>query len=77
MTALAFALVVWWTSNTIAHLFIHRPFFRRRSANRLFALGMSLALGIPQTLWRDRHLAHVMLAPFQSADRNNATLGLE
>jgi len=56
--ALAFALAVWWTSNTTAHLFIHRPFFRRRAANRLFALGMSLAVGIPQTLWRDRHLAH-------------------
>jgi len=58
VTALLFAVLVWWTSNTIAHLFIHRPFFHRRSANRLFALGISLALGIPQTLWRDRHLAH-------------------
>ena len=58
MTALAFAIVVWWSSNTVAHLFVHRPFFRRRSSNRLFALAMSLALGIPQTLWRDRHLAH-------------------
>ena len=58
MTALVFALFVWWTSNTIAHLFIHRPFFRRRSANRLFALGMSVTVGIPQALWRDRHLAH-------------------
>ena len=58
MTALAFAVVVWWTSNTIAHHFIHRPFFCRRSANRLFAAGMSVAIGIPQALWRDRHLAH-------------------
>ena len=58
MTALAFAAVVWWTSNTIAHHFIHQPFFRRRAANRLFAIGMSVTIGIPQTLWRDRHLAH-------------------
>lgn len=58
MNAVVFALVVWWTSNTIAHVFIHRPFFRRRSSNRLFALGVSLVVGIPQTLWRDRHLAH-------------------
>jgi len=58
VTALAFAVAVWWTSNTIAHQFIHRPFFRRRSANRLFAIGVSVAIGIPQTLWRDRHLAH-------------------
>lgn len=52
------ALGVWWTSNTIAHHVIHRPFFRRRWANRLFASGLSVALGIPQALWRDRHLAH-------------------
>ena len=58
MTALAFAVVVWWTSNTIAHHVIHRPFFRRRAANRLLAIGMSVTIGIPQALWRDRHLAH-------------------
>jgi hypothetical protein len=49
---------VWWTSNTIAHNFIHRPFFRRRAANRLFALYLTAITGIPQSLWRDRHLAH-------------------
>lgn len=52
------ALGVWWNSNTISHNFIHRPFFRRRSANALFAAGLSVLLGIPQSLWRDRHLAH-------------------
>jgi len=56
--AVAFALAVWWTSNTVAHLFIHRPFFRRRLANRMFALVVTAATGVPQTLWRDRHLAH-------------------
>lgn len=55
---IVFALAIWWTSNTVAHLFIHRPFFQRRAANQLFALGVSAAIGIPQTLWRDRHLAH-------------------
>jgi hypothetical protein len=49
---------VWWNSNTIAHNFIHRPFFRARSANLLFSAYLSVLLGIPQTLWRDRHLAH-------------------
>src|SRR5262245_29899122 len=49
---------VWWTSNTIAHNFIHRPFFRGRAANRLFALYLTAITGIPQALWRDRHLAH-------------------
>ncbi len=52
------ALGVWWNSNTIAHNFIHKPFFRRVSLNRLFALYQSVLLGIPQTLWKERHLAH-------------------
>lgn len=52
------ALGVWWNSNTIAHQFIHRPYFRRRAANRLFALYESALVGIPQAVWRDLHLAH-------------------
>ncbi len=52
------ALGLWWNSNTIAHNFIHRPFFRSPLLNRLFALFQTALLGIPQTLWRDRHLAH-------------------
>jgi hypothetical protein len=52
------ALGVWWNSNTIAHNFIHRPFFRSAAMNRLFSAALSVLLGIPQTLWRDRHLAH-------------------
>jgi hypothetical protein len=52
------ALGLWWNSNTVAHHFIHRPFFRRRGPNRAFSIYLSLLLGIPQSLWRDRHLAH-------------------
>jgi hypothetical protein len=52
------ALGVWWNSNTIAHNFIHRPFFRSSTANRTFSAALSVLLGIPQALWRDRHLAH-------------------
>src|SRR5262245_19311511 len=52
------AFGVWWTSNTIAHHAIHRPPFRSRSLNRLFAAALSAATGIPQAAWRDRHLAH-------------------
>ena len=52
------ALGVWWTSNTIAHLFIHRPFFRQRWANEASAALLSIASGVPQPLWRQRHLAH-------------------
>ncbi len=52
------AVGVWWNSNTIAHNFIHRPFFRSAGMNRMFSAALSVLLGIPQTLWRDRHLAH-------------------
>lgn len=52
------AIGVWWNANTIAHNFIHRPFFRARAANRVFSAFLSLLLGVPQTIWRERHLAH-------------------
>jgi hypothetical protein len=52
------AIGLWWNSNTISHNFIHRPFFRSRAANLFFGAALSVLLGIPQALWRDRHLAH-------------------
>src|SRR5579863_4977103 len=59
------AIGVWWNSNTIAHNFIHRPFFYTRSANRFFSAYLSVLLGIPQSLWRDRHLAHHAGVPWR------------
>jgi len=52
------ALGVWWNSNTISHNFIHRPFFERRWQNQVFSAYLTALLGIPQALWRERHLAH-------------------
>ena len=52
------ALGLWWNANTIAHNFIHRPFFRSSAANRTFSAYLSLVLGVPQSLWRERHLRH-------------------
>jgi hypothetical protein len=52
------ALALWWNANTISHNFIHRPFFAAAEANRAFAVLLSLVLGFPQTVWRDRHLRH-------------------
>jgi len=52
------AIGIWWNANTIAHNFIHLPFFRSRRTNALFSAYLSLLLGLPQTIWRDRHLAH-------------------
>jgi len=52
------ALALWWNSNTISHHFIHLPFFRSSRCNRAYSVFLSLLLGYPQTVWRDRHLAH-------------------
>jgi len=49
---------LWWNANTISHNFIHRPFFRSRALNLSFSIYLSLLLGFPQSVWRDRHLAH-------------------
>ncbi|HKS36197.1 MAG TPA: fatty acid desaturase [Verrucomicrobiae bacterium] len=49
---------LWWNANTISHNFIHRPFFRSRVLNAAFSCCLSLVLGLPQHLWRERHLAH-------------------
>jgi hypothetical protein len=52
------AIGLWWNANTVAHNFIHRPFFRARALNAAFSCYLSLLLGFPQSLWRARHLAH-------------------
>src|SRR5574342_641333 len=56
--AVAIAVGVWWTANTVSHIVIHRPLFRRRAANACVAALLTALLGFPQSLWRDRHLAH-------------------
>ena len=59
------AVGVWWSSNTIGHNFIHRPFFQARALNRMFSAYQSVVTGIPQTLWRDRHIAHHRGVPWE------------
>jgi hypothetical protein len=58
------AILLWWNANTVAHNFIHTPFFRTRSLNIAYSIFLSAVLGIPQTLWRDRHLAHHLDQPY-------------
>src|SRR5262245_54634856 len=58
MGSVLIAIGVWWVSNTVAHHAIHRPPFRRRWMNRLFGAALSAVTGVPQSAWRDRHLAH-------------------
>jgi hypothetical protein len=52
------AILLWWNANTIAHNFIHRPFFRSRPVGRAYEVFLSVLLGVPLSLWRARHLAH-------------------
>jgi hypothetical protein len=59
------ALGLWWNANTVSHNFIHLPFFRSRVGNRLFSAYLSLLLGLPQSLWKARHLAHHQDRPFR------------
>jgi hypothetical protein len=52
------AVGLWWNANTISHNFIHLPFFRYALLNRLYAIFLTALLGIPHSLWRERHLRH-------------------
>jgi hypothetical protein len=69
------AIGLWWNSNTISHNFIHLPFFRSSRWNRAYSIFLSLLLGFPQTVWRDRHLAHH--SGHQSSLRISASIALE
>jgi len=57
-SAVLIALGLWWIANTVAHNFIHTPFFRSRSLNRVYSIYLSVLMGFPQELWRERHLRH-------------------
>lgn len=52
------AIGLWWNANTVAHNFIHLPFFQSKNLNRIFSAFLTIVQGIPQELWRTRHLAH-------------------
>jgi len=69
------ALGLWWNANTISHNFIHKPFFKSGWLNRLFSLYLTLLLGFPQSVWRDRHLAHHADQPWRW--RINPSIALE
>lgn len=47
-----------WCSNTVSHNHLHNPLFRSARRNRAFDLWLTLLLGVPQTLWKARHLWH-------------------
>ena len=57
-SSLLIAVGLWWTANTAAHNFIHTPFFRSRTLNVGYSVFLTLLMGVPQRLWRARHLRH-------------------
>jgi hypothetical protein len=56
--AFLFAIGLWWSSNTVSHLHLHNPVFRAPGLNRLLSLYLTALLGIPQSIWRARHMWH-------------------
>jgi hypothetical protein len=58
VVASAVALATVYTSNTVAHWHLHAPLFVSRAASRALSLGLTIALGIPQSAWKQRHLWH-------------------
>ncbi|WP_293905187.1 fatty acid desaturase [Phenylobacterium sp.] len=55
---LVYAFSVGWNLNSVAHNFIHNPFFASARLNRLMSLTITLALISPQTMYRYIHLKH-------------------
>lgn len=55
---LAYAYAAAWNLNSVAHNFIHTPYFRWAPLNYAFSLLLSLALCSPQRFYRWIHLRH-------------------
>lgn len=56
--AAAFGIGICWCSNTVAHVHLHRPLFTVRGLNRALSVFLGLLIGVPQSIWRARHLWH-------------------
>ena len=58
MAAIAFGGTLCWNSNTVSHNHLHKPFFRSRGLNRALSSLLTAVMGVPQSIWRGRHLWH-------------------
>lgn len=56
--ALVYTFFTFWNLNTIAHYFVHTPWFRSPALNRLFSLIESMAIGYSQTFFNVVHMTH-------------------
>ena len=52
------AIAMLWASNTVSHIHLHTPLFGARAANQAVSGYLTVALSVPQSLWRQRHLRH-------------------
>lgn len=55
---LLYAFAIGWSQDSIAHNFIHNPFFVSPRLNRLTAYALTLANGAPQTMYAYVHMRH-------------------
>ncbi len=55
---LIYSIAVTWNLNSIAHNFIHNPYFRSPLLNRVFSLVQSLSMGASQIFIEQNHLQH-------------------
>jgi len=53
-----YACAIGWNQDSVAHNFIHNPFFTSRLANRITAFALTLENGAPQTMYRWVHMRH-------------------
>lgn len=58
VAGLLYAYSISWNHNSIAHNFVHNPYFASPALNRAFALLLSLTLGYAQTDYHYDHLRH-------------------
>lgn len=53
-----YAFAIGWSQDSVAHNFIHNPFFVSRTLNRLTAYALTLTNGAPQTMYAYVHMRH-------------------
>lgn len=53
-----YAIGISWNINSVAHNFLHTPYFRSKALNRAFSLLQSLTLSFSQTFYTWVHLRH-------------------
>ena len=56
--AVLYALAIGWNLDSVSHNFIHHPFFRSKTLNRITEFVLTFALGTPQTMYSFVHMRH-------------------